>query len=1251
MIRRALWAVMVLFLLLCGAVTVLLTTEWGLHFVMARAAAYIPGTLHYDRLSGRLAGPLRIAGLAYRGANNEVRIDTVVLDWEPLALVSGTLHVTRLDIEGVHYAQLRPSPTATGGGPPNVNLPLAVKINSLSVRDVSVARRGQSPIHVDEISLAANTDARGIHVTRLTVASPWLHATLHGTVQPRGAYAVELHSQWTSTLPRVAAVGGTLNVRGTLESLDISQHFEAPLRADVTVRVVDLLKKPRWSGHVVIHDLKTGALAPDLPPADVTADVRADGDLQGFAAQGRLGITARQLPAPVNARVDLVYQDAVLHVRELDLSSPHVPTRVRLEGSVSRRGDSMHADVTATWHQLVWPLKARGPYTAASAQGTARLQGTLDDYRLTLNAPLTGSRLPAGHWQAAAHGDQRALTVTKLHVNTLDGEISGSGTVAWSPRPSWKLALTGRGLNPGIQWPAFPGALSFNATTDGARGPQGVTVHLDVEQAAGRVRGNPVAAYASITYAGGRLVIRNARLSSGATRISASGSAGASWDMHWTVQSPDLGTVAPGISGTLTSTGHVTGELHRPKVDATVDGRRLTYDGYRLDRLEAKADVDLVPDHRSSLEVKGYHLKATGRTLDFIHVTGRGTLSQHRVEAALHNDAGVLSLELGGGYRDGQWTGQLRRFELINRKAGYWHLTRPVAVTAARNHFHLQRLCWVRSPALLCAQARWQKGGDWGGRLQAQRFQLQWLQAFLVHRLQLSGALNASLAVQRRAAGVTLQGDADVSGAAAEVALPDGTRATVKVTTGRFQAATRDQKIHATLSVALANGDSLEGKIAVPAPELNAGVGKERPPVPVTGSVTATLTDFELLPHFIPAVSNPSGRMTATVAVGGTLSEPTFSGKIDLENGAVDLPAYGVRLTQVIAHAKSGDGSTFEMYGSAHSGGGTAQFSATGRLPFAGPESVSLTLTSDRFEAVKIPEAWALITSDITLHITATAIDFTGNVFVPEAKLKPPDLSGTVRTSNDVVVVNGRQPPAAAKGRTLSGIIEIRFGDKVQFEGFGLKARVTGDVAVREEPKQPTLGYGSLDVTGVYKAYGQDLTITRGRLTYVGSPIDNPGVDIRAERVVNDVTAGINVSGTIKQPRFSIYSSPPMDQTDALSYLLLGRPVNQASTQQGKQLASAALSLGLTGGEFIAKQLGRMFGIETVEVQTSPTTGNPSLVLGTYLRPDLYLSYGFDIVEHINILRLQYQISKQWALDAESGLYSGADILYTIETH
>jgi len=139
------------------------------------------------------------------------------------------------------------------------------------------------------------------------------------------------------------------------------------------------------------------------------------------------------------------------------------------------------------------------------------------------------------------------------------------------------------------------------------------------------------------------------------------------------------------------------------------------------------------------------------------------------------------------------------------------------------------------------------------------------------------------------------------------------------------------------------------------------------------------------------------------------------------------------------------------------------------------------------------------------------------------------------------------------------------------------------------------------------------------------------------------------VRGTLKTPQVTLFSEPAMAETDALSYLLLGRPVSQASTAEGEEMYGAAAALGLLGGGFLATQLGRQFGIDDVRLETGGGYGQGAIVIRHYLSPKLYVSYGLGLFENFNVFVVSYQISRLWTLQAESGTHSSADLLYTIE--
>ena len=227
--------------------------------------------------------------------------------------------------------------------------------------------------------------------------------------------------------------------------------------------------------------------------------------------------------------------------------------------------------------------------------------------------------------------------------------------------------------------------------------------------------------------------------------------------------------------------------------------------------------------------------------------------------------------------------------------------------------------------------------------------------------------------------------------------------------------------------------------------------------------------------------------------------------------------------------------------------------------------------------------------------------------------------------------------------------IRLTLGERVSFFGFGFDGRLDGNLLLQDEPGQPTKATGEINIPeGRYRAYGQHLDVEYGRLLYTGGPLTNPGLNLRAVRKTNDVTAGIRVKGSLNQPLLELFSTPAMGQTDTLSYLMLGRPMETASGEEGAVVAKAALALGLSGGDRLARLLGDRFGLDEMRVE-SGSNDQASLVVGRYLSPRLYISYGVGLIEAINTFSLRYKISDKWQLKAESGEAQGADFLYTID--
>jgi translocation and assembly module TamB len=224
----------------------------------------------------------------------------------------------------------------------------------------------------------------------------------------------------------------------------------------------------------------------------------------------------------------------------------------------------------------------------------------------------------------------------------------------------------------------------------------------------------------------------------------------------------------------------------------------------------------------------------------------------------------------------------------------------------------------------------------------------------------------------------------------------------------------------------------------------------------------------------------------------------------------------------------------------------------------------------------------------------------------------------------------------------------------VRFDGFGLNAAFSGNILAVEVPGKPTAASGELKVTeGKYRAYGQNLDIETGRLIYAGGPITAPALDVRAvRRPVTGILVGVQVRGSLKGPEFTLFSEPSMTQSEQLSYLVLGRPMDTASREEGSAVTRAAMALGVAGGDFLSDKFGHKFGVDEIgiDTETRETGEEAALVIGKYLSPQLYVSYGLGLFESVSTLRVRYSINSHWKLVTETTeTESGGDLLYTIE--
>jgi translocation and assembly module TamB len=1228
----------------------LLHSPNGLQWTYRFASVLVPGELTIDRLDGRLRGPLSLRGVHYRNDNMDLQIAQLDLHWQPGALVTGSLQIDDLAVVGLHIVSA-PS-TAKNNALPDILLPISVKIDHATLHDFSSATRDVdgSIILTDAILSNAEFKQHQLQLQRLTLTAPHYRLSVTGDLTPQRTYPMDLSIDWSADGGEYGKLAGQGRLSGDLQQLKIHHQLTAPVRAVLDGVVSDALSNLTWQADLSAPEIKLQTLRAQWPALTLGGKIHGKGNLQRIQAEGELNSHFQSLSA--DHRFALVYEKDTLRLSRFDTTLAKSDARLSLHGTLTGLAQQARVDLEGDWQGLNWPLQ--GEAALRSDVGHFTLAGTLDSYHLQAKGGLAGHRIPSSTWSLSADGTPQALTVTQLEGKLLEGSLTANGKLALQAPMHWDAALQGSHLNPGAQWPDWPGQLAFTAHGSGDINDGSVRTHIELSSLQGKLKNFPVDGDGAINIDGDRFDLSKLRIDAGGNHFIASGSLQDTWMAQWQITATDLAPLLPGAAGRLQGSGGISGPRDNPMFSASLIGQQLHVADKHVGEIDLVMAVDTQGLLPSMIQIEAHDATFGASRLESLRLRGDGNARHHQLQLSAMGASAKAAITISGSYQRQQWTGTVDKLDIDAPVAGRWQLAEPAQAALDPSSAHLDELCLRQEKAHLCAKAQWSTQSGWKTQASLRAVPLSLFKDWMPSGIALAGSLDADAQADNAAGLIT--GKADVrlkAGVVHPTVLGKGeTGPSIVYHQTHLTIILDNQSLTTKLQAALSDGGAMEGSLAIERIALPAPLGKGQSDIDTAlfGQLHGDIKELSLLPALIPGVEHTQGRLFTTLTITGSLDKPRAIGEVRLENGSATIPALGINPEAITLVAHGDEQGRLRLDVQLRSKGGTLRLGGDLHYDKASGLNIQAQLNGDQAEIMNTPEYHVLASPNIHLSLKGHRIDLDGELFIPEANLRPRDVSGAVSASDDVVIISAEGPPAPETRWLIYSQLRIRLGDFVKFSGFGLKGLLKGDMTLVDTPQQPTVAHGELSIIGgEYHAYGQKLEIDRGRLLFIGGPVDNPGLDILAVRHIQEVTAGITVRGTLKAPQVQLYSEPAMEDTDALSYLLTGQPISQATSSQGQQLYGAALSLGLASGGLLASKIGQRFGIDELTVESGGTFGAGALVIRHYLSPKLYISYGVGLMEHFNIFLMRYQISRRWFLEAESGVQSGADIVYTLE--
>ncbi len=461
--------------------------------------------------------------------------------------------------------------------------------------------------------------------------------------------------------------------------------------------------------------------------------------------------------------------------------------------------------------------------------------------------------------------------------------------------------------------------------------------------------------------------------------------------------------------------------------------------------------------------------------------------------------------------------------------------------------------------------------------------------------------------------------------------------------------------------------------------------------VPIDVHFYATDFNLSFLSGLTPQLTLVGGTLVANAEATGTVGAPRVKGELEWKKGLLELAGSGE--IKDIHLALSGSQERIDLKDlSANSGRGRAH--VTGQAVREGERYVLHAEGDlDKFPILYENQLMATVSMKTRADGQASAklIDIP-QLQISEARVELPDVKRKdlqkLDEPEDVLFVrngvpvkkakkaaHGTAAPPAGVGGSGTGEVPagpsdgysrlIRVGIQAPrnlwVKGNDINAEVGLDDGFRVEVARDVLIFGGVKlIRGRLDVFGRRFDVQENSKVRFTGPMLKPLVDVSAKHVNKGegVVVLLRVQGRGEQLTIEPTSEPPLSETEIFTLLATGRRSLKPGSGATSSGAAAASIVGSLATSALKEKL-EVLPLDVLSIESGDEgISSTKLEAGTYLGDRLYIGFtgqlGVDPQQqrvNANAVRMEYQLSKRWSLQAEYGdaHIGGADLLWSRE--
>ena len=1260
LLKTVLWSSVLLSASSAGFLYWLAATESGLRF----------GLYTLPELGGVKISSKTLKGTLWHGFSGEDwRIETpsadltvsgLGLQWQPQELFSdGLLHIRHLSVGDLHITA-KPTPPKEEHPaklPESISLPLAVKLDKLSIGKISSGKASNTFLLRAEA--AYDYDHKRHKLTLNSLQTPWSSTGGELEIQTASPFALQGSIRGGAELEGITG-GGEILLSGDLRRTAFKADLvggKVSLKAEGLVGPFENSLDEQID-HILIkgHALNLAEFVPSAPQTDLDFDATiVPSPQKGLALEGSIDLT-NSLAAPADQNgIPVRSILGEFTVGDSGILKVHDVTATLLEEGALILGGETDTDKNTFALEAILKNASLSDFVSQKYddvfEGSLLLNGTYREPQAKWD--IRGNRASSTGELAIANdtvNGQRTLNIAKASLLPKDGGgLDIKGKLELFNDRLLEAEATGKNFNPGKLHPDFPvGSINGDIKLNGVLAEEKFSGKMQFGNSV--LSGAVLSGNADVLYEKQHLARAAADIRLGRNRVKTDGSFGKAGDrLNLDINAPELDKFGFGLGGALTAKGFLAGEPKSISADLSGSVRNLRVkQAVNIRELDFKAAAS--PDYSRplNLQINGRELVIPGSSgestrIDTVNAAVSGTGMRHSIRSsgsmAMGGKNYKLDLEADGGLnKENQWKGTVGRLDLsggFNLK-----LQNRMSLEAGAERVALGAAQWSAMGGRLNLNSFvWDKKNGLTSKGTAANLNVAELHSFFKMPVEHNLVLSADwdLAYSQNARGFL-----NVRQQSGDIVLPYRKQAlglnglTLQT---RFQNGRIDNQI---------NGKTRYGNIVG-----NVGIsqqfGHSIMQAPISGNLKIDIPDLAALKNLMPVGQSISGTLNADTIISGRVGEPQLGGSLNgdnlyyvnrdlgviLDNGSLRSRLNGQQWQIQSLLFKRGNGN-INLSGTVGWGGGVP--------------AVDVDAVLDKYGILDKPRR--RLTASGNTHFRYSyknGIILDGSLKVDEGNFGF-QKSGMPELDDDVVVL-GEPKKETRDSVPFSMDIDLDLNDKVFFRGEGVDVTLGGRLKLTAQPKQDIQAVGTVAVVkGKYKAYGQDLNITKGTVSFVG-PLSRPNLNIRAARNLSPVGAGVEVLGNLENPRVTLVANEPMSEKDKLSWLILNRA---SSGSDGDEAALTAAASAFLAGK-INDRIGLVddFGLTSKRSRNAQTGElNPAeqvLTVGKQLSSELYLGYEFGLTSASQTVKLVYQLTRTIQAIARVGSQSsGGEIKYVI---